>query len=78
MADKVKTTKDLKLVALFDDGDDRTLSWSLPKSTVNAAAVKGTAAAAGKVLVGDKTGAAFSYWKRAYIAEQTIVYLDLS
>lgn len=78
MADKVKTTKDLKLVALFDDGDDRTLSLQLPKSTVDKAAVQATATATGKVLIGDKTGAAFTKWKRAYVIEQTIVYLDLT
>ena len=80
MADKTKTSKELKLVASFSDGDDRTLSISKPKSTItksdiNATAFKNAAAA---VLIGDKTGADFTTWKSAKVVEQTTVYLDLT
>ena len=80
MADKVKTVRELKLVAGFSDGDDRTLSVPNPKSTITASQLTATAFydAAKAALIGDKTGAAMTGWKSAKIFESTTVYLDLA
>ena len=75
MADKVKTVKQLKLVAQFADDDDRTISLDDPKSTLTGAQIK---AVSGSALIGDKAAAAFTKWKSAHILEQTVVYLDLN
>lgn len=84
MADRVKTTRELKLVAAFSDGDDRTLAIPNPKSGLTkndiTSGTDGTALtnAAAAVLIGDKTGADFTTWKSAKVVEQTTVYLDLT
>ena len=80
MADKVKTVKQLKLVAKFADGDDRTIAVDDPvdgltKDEINAAEFVNTAKA---VLIGDKAAAQMVGWKSAAIHESTTVYLDLT
>lgn len=78
MADKVKTTKQLKIVAGFSDGDERTISYENPRSDITAADIKALDSLAAGVIIGDKYGAPFSTFKDAGIAETTRVELDLS
>ena len=78
MADKVTTTKQLKLVAGFTDGDERTISIDNPAATVTAAAINALDSLAAGVLIGDKYQAPFSTFKDAGIAETTKVELDLA
>lgn len=79
MADKVVNTNQLKLVAQFADGDDRTLTIDAPKSTLAKANIVNDEfiASAKAVLIGDKTGAEFTKWKSAQVRESTTVYLDI-
>lgn len=77
MADKTKTTYQLKLVAGFTDGDERTIALDNPTATVSAAAIKALDSLAAGVIVGDKYGAPFSTFRDAGIQESTVVYLDL-
>lgn len=80
MADKTKTVKELKLVAGFTDGDDRTLSIANPKDGLTKTQITATAfvKAARSALLGDKTGAGMTGWKSAKIFESTTTYLDLT
>ena len=80
MADKTKTVRELKLVAGFSDGDDRTLSIPNPTDGLTKTQITATAFvdAAKAVLLGDKTGADMTGWKSAKIFESTTVYLDLT
>ena len=80
MADKVKTVKELKLVAGFSDGDDRTLSFPNPADNLTKTQITATAFvnAAKAVLLGDKTGADMTGWKSAKVFESTTTYLDLT
>lgn len=78
MADKVTTTKQLKLVAGFTDGDERTISIDNPAATVTAAAINALDSLAAGVLIGDKYQAPFSTFKDAGISETTKVELDLA
>jgi len=65
MADRIKNVRELKLVAKFSDGDDRTLSFDNPKATLTTdqlAAQINEASAYAKthqVILGDKIGAEF-------------------
>lgn len=78
MADTTKTTKSLKIVAGFADGDERTISIDNPSATVSAAAISALDSLASGVLIGDKYGAAFTKFKDAGIYETTTVYLDIA
>ena len=77
MADTVKTSNQLKLVAGFADGDERTISIDNPSATVSAAAIKALDSLASGVIIGDKYGAAFTRFKDAGIQETTMVQLDI-
>lgn len=80
MADKVKSVRELKLVAGFADGDDRTLTVPDPKNSLTRTNFIATAFinAAKAVLIGDKAGAGMTGWKSAKIFESTTTYLDLT
>ena len=78
MADKTTTTNELKLVAGFVDGDERTLRFSDPKSTITAAQIEALNASASSVLIGDKYGAPFSMFLDAAIVEKITTELDLT
>ncbi len=78
MADIVKTTKQLNLVAGFEDGDDRTITVDNPKDDITAAKLNGTLKNnATMTLIGDKAGAKFTGWNSALIVETTVTTLDL-
>ncbi|MBR0061777.1 MAG: hypothetical protein IJP68_09910 [Selenomonadaceae bacterium] len=78
MADKVSTSYQLKLVAGFSDGDERTISYENPRANLTAADIKALDSLAADVLIGDKYGAAFSTFKDAGIYEITKVELDIN
>lgn len=78
MSDKVSSTVQLKVVAGFSDGDERTISIDNPKNNVTPAQIKALDSLAAGVIVGDKYGAPFTTFKDAGIYEVTKVELDLS
>lgn len=78
MADKVKQSYQLKLVAGFADGDERTISYDNPKPNVTAAEIIALNDLAKGVLIGDKYGAEFSIFKDAEIVTTTQIDLDLT
>ena len=78
MADTTKTTYQLKLVAGFNDGDERTISIDNPKDNITPAQIKALDSLAAGVLIGDKYGAPFTTFKDAGLYETTKVELDLS
>lgn len=77
MADKMKQSYALKLVAGFTDGDERTISIDNPRSDITAADIRALDSLARDVIIGDKYGAPFQTFKDAGIQETTTVYLDL-
>jgi len=80
MADRIKNVRELKLVAKFSDGDDRTISAPNPRTGLTKDHINGASfiKAAKASLIGDKTGANMTGWKSAAIYESTTVYLDLT
>lgn len=78
MADTVESSLELKIVAGFTDGDERTLTFSDPKATITAADINALNASASSVLIGDKYGAPFLMMKDAEIVDKTITKLDLT
>ena len=77
MSDKITTSKTLKIVAGFSDGDERTISIENPRANVAAADIKALDSLAGGVISGDKYGAPFITFKDAGIYETTKVVLDI-
>ena len=71
MADIVKTTNQIKLLAAFSDEDDRTITVNNGRSNVTAAEVLALAALATPVLIGDKYGADFTRFKSATYVTRT-------
>ena len=78
MADKSTTTREIKLVAGFVDGDERTLRFNNPKSTITAAQIEALNASASAVLIGDKYGAPFNMFLDAEIVDKVVTDLDLT
>lgn len=82
-----KTKHLLSIVAEFVDEDDRTLTVENPDGInwetgeVSAALIskiQASATHAAKVLIGDKTGAAFRRYRSAKAVEQTTHYLQFT
>lgn len=78
MADTVTTSQELKIVAGFVDGDERTLRFSDPKSSITAAQINALNASASSVLIGDKYGAPFNMFLDAEIIDKTTTKVDIS
>ena len=80
MADTIKSSSELKMVAYFADGDDRTITVSNPIDTLAAADVKAfeTVAKNTQGILGDKTGAAFVRINSAKTFQKTKTDLDLT
>ena len=76
--DTTKSTNQLKLVAGFIDGDDRTISLDNPRDSITAADISAMDSITAGVLFGDKAEAEFMRWKSAKTVETTTVYLDLT
>lgn len=78
MADIVKTSRTLQLVAEFVDGDDRTISVDNPISGLTAERINALNAYASGVLIGDKEQSAFQRFKSAKTKTISTTYLDLT
>lgn len=76
--DTTKTSTQLKVVAGFSDGDERTISIDNPISNITPAQIKALDSLAAGVIIGDKYGAPFITFKDAGIYQITRVELDLS
>lgn len=79
MADKITSTKELKMDLHFVDGDTRTLTIENPKTTVDKTAVKNleTTIKSSNILIGDKAGSDFYSIDTAKIVEKQTVNFDL-
>lgn len=80
MADTIKSSNELKMVAGFYDDDDRTITIQNPKTNLVAADIKAfeTVAKNTQAILGDKTGAAFVSIKSAKTLQKTKTDLDLT
>ncbi len=78
MADVVRTTRSLSLVAEFKDGDDRTINLDNPKGGLSAANINALNTPAAAVLIGDKEQSEFLRFKSAETRTQRTVYYDLT
>lgn len=78
MADVIKTTNSLKLLAAFADEDDRTITISNPRGGITAADIHEVATKAENVLIGDKYGADFTRFKSATYVTRADTELDMT
>ena len=81
MADVVKNNVTLGLEAGFADGDTRAINLPDPNTAINLVAGISSLEAYtlnNQILIGDKTGAAFTGFKSAKISRHTTTYLDLT
>ena len=76
MADTMKTTRQLKLLAGFADEDDRTITIDDPKQNLTWADIEAFQAVS-FVLIGDKYGAAFTRYKEAKYVDTTLTTIDV-
>lgn len=77
MADVIKTTNQLKILAGFADEDDRTLSIDNPKDDLTWSQIEVLENKSANVLIGDKYAAKFSRFKEAYYLNTETKTLDL-
>lgn len=77
MANVVKETRELVLLAAFSDEDDRTIVIPDPQESVTKSQIDAIASAAANVLIGDKYGADFTRFKRQFIRLRRTTYLDV-
>lgn len=79
MADTATYSDELKIEALFVDGDTRTFSVKNPKATIGQAniAALNTFMQENNILVGDKYGGRFGRIQTARKVNKTTVTLDL-
>lgn len=79
MADTTSTSNELKIEALFIDGDTRTFSIKNPKATVSQSdiAALNTKMQTDNILVGDKYGGRFGRLTSATKVQKSTVTLDL-
>lgn len=76
MADKITTTKQLKLLAGFADEDDRTLTIDNPNENLTWSDIETFASLSANVLIGDKYSASFSRFKEAKYVNTTLTLID--
>mgnify|MGYP003547802114 CR=1 FL=1 len=79
MADTVSYNKELKMEALFVDGDTRTFSIKNPKSTItqNEISTLNSFMQENSILVGDKYGGRFGRITKAETVNKSTITLDL-
>lgn len=80
MADTVSYSNDLKIEALFVDGDTRTFSVKNPKSTIsqNEITELNTFMQNNNIIIGDKYGGRFGRITKAETVNKSTVTLDLN
>lgn len=76
MADTIKTTRQLKLLAGFADEDDRTITIDNPKQNLTWADIEAFQTVS-FVLIGDKFGAAFTRYKEAKYVDTTLTNIEI-
>lgn len=76
MADTVKQTNSIKLLAGFADEDDRTITVNNPRSGITVSDIRTLETLATPVLIGDKYGAAFTRFKSATYVSKAETTLD--
>lgn len=79
MADTYTTSNELKLEAMFVDGDTRTFNIKDPKTNISQADITALNAfmQTNNILVGDKYGGRFGRLTKASTVDKTTVNLDL-
>lgn len=79
MADTVQYSQDLKIEAMFVDGDTRTFSIKDPKSNVSQSEIAelNEYMQTNNVLIGDKYGGRFGKLTTATVVDKSVVTLDL-
>lgn len=73
MASTITNTHELKLLAAFADEDDRTITIPNPKANLTKTQIEAFAEVAAPVIIGDKYGATFTRFKKAYYFDKTTV-----
>lgn len=79
MADTVSEGRELKVIAMFVDGDTRTFNMKDPKSNISQSDIANlnTFMQTNNILVGDKYGGRFGKITEASTVDKTTVTLDL-
>lgn len=79
MADTIAYGRELKIIAMFVDGDTRTFNMKDPKSNINQSDITAlnTYMQTNNILVGDKYGGRFGKITEASTVNKTTVNLDL-
>ena len=79
MADTVSYSNELKVEAMFVDGDTRTFNVKSPKSNISQSDIAdlNTYMQTNNILVGDKYGGRFGKITQASTIDKTTVTLDL-
>lgn len=78
MADVIKSSRTLQLVAEFNDGDDRTINVDNPATGLTATQINALNNYASGVLIGDKDSSDFYRFKSAKVRRVSTTYLDLT
>ena len=78
MADTTKSTYQLKLNILFDDGDTRIISLDNPMNNLTESGIKNIESSLSPVLIGDKNDGNFSAIAAAKYVQRSEITVDLS
>ena len=79
MADKTKTSANLVIECVFNDGDTRTITLKNPKSTVSSSDIENLESfmIENHIIIGDRDSSDFRKIKKAVKRDTTTTYLDL-
>ena len=79
MADKIKTTANLVIECVFNDGDTRTITLKNPSNNISSTDIENleTFMIENHVIIGDRDSSDFRKIKKAAIRNTTTTYLDL-
>ena len=77
MADTIKSSYQVKLIAGFVDEDDRTIAIDNPRDNLTWNDIENIEIKAANVLIGDKASAKFSRIKSAKYVDTTITEIEL-
>lgn len=77
--DTIISSSELKLLCLFDDDDTRTITLENPRGGISATDIHDieTDMITTQPIIGDKTGASFTKFKRAYTVDKTRIILNI-
>lgn len=77
--DTIISSSELKLLCLFDDDDTRTLTLENPRNDLTASDIQSIEndMVINQPIIGDKTGANFVKFKRAYTVDKTRIILNI-